>query len=241
MNVLSLFSGIGGLELGLERAGMTVVGQVELDRFCRRVLAKHWPEVPKHDDVRTAIEWWQSARRPPVHLVAGGFPCQPVSDAGLKLAQQDPRWLWTPFREVIAAIRPTWVVAENVPGLRTRGLGLVLRDLRRLGFAARAGYISACEMGAPHARQRLFVLAHAPGVGRCTGRPSRGDAGAPNGRQADAEAPGGDWWAREPDVDRVAYGVPRGVDRRRSLGNAVVPQVAEHVGRLVMAAAGGVR
>ena len=99
MNVLSLFSGIGGLELGLERAGMTIVGQVEIDDYCRRVLAKHWPEVPRHDDVRTCIQWWRSEPRPahdawpngewhlsdprpPVDLICGGFPCQDISKAG---------------------------------------------------------------------------------------------------------------------------------------------------------------
>ncbi len=75
LNVLSLFAGIGGLDLGLERAGMRVVGQVEIDPFCRSVLARHWPEVPCHDDVRTAASWWRSRRRPAVHVVAGGFPC----------------------------------------------------------------------------------------------------------------------------------------------------------------------
>src|SRR6266496_2413363 len=77
VNVLSLFSGIGGLDLGLERAGMTVAGQVEIDPWCQRVLAKHWPEVPRHDDVRTAMDWWRGESRPAVHVVAGGPPCQP--------------------------------------------------------------------------------------------------------------------------------------------------------------------
>jgi hypothetical protein len=112
VNVLSLFAGIGGLELGLERAGMTVVGQVELDPFCRRVLAKHWPEVPRHDDVRTCVDWWRREPRPPVHVVAGGFPCQPVSEAGRKLAQADARWLWPEMAKVIRAIRPVWVIGE---------------------------------------------------------------------------------------------------------------------------------
>ncbi|WP_246248017.1 DNA cytosine methyltransferase [Micromonospora maritima] len=232
--MLSLFAGIGGLDLGLERAGMRVVGQVEIDAFCRSVLARHWPEVPCHDDVRTAARWWRSRRRPAVHVVAGGFPCQPVSDAGRKLAQEDERWLWPEMAEVIAAVRPTWVVGENVPGLRTRGLADVLRDLDRLGYRARAGYISACEMGAPHPRKRLFVLAHAEGEGRCPGRPQRRGAAAPDG---DLPHVGGPrrrtGWPAEPRVGRVAYGVPSGVDRRRALGNAVVPAVAEHIGRLI--------
>src|SRR6478752_8428105 len=93
--LLDLFSGIGGFSLGLERSGgFRTVAFCEIDPFCRRVLAKHWPEVPRHDDVRTAVEWWQSEPRPRVDVVAGGFPCQPVSAAGRRNAQQDPRWLW---------------------------------------------------------------------------------------------------------------------------------------------------
>jgi DNA (cytosine-5)-methyltransferase 1 len=239
LNVLSLFSGIGGLELGLERAGMTVVGQVEIDSFCRRVLAKHWPEVPRHDDVRTAAAWWRSQPRPAVHVVAGGFPCQPVSDAGRRLAQADPRWLWPDMAAVVADLRPTWVIAENVPGLRRRGLADVLRDLGRLGYRTRAGTISACALGAPHPRERVFVLAHAESQGRCPWRPHRRSPDPPTGSVHDEYRTGPQrrgWWASEPDLGRVAYGVPDGVDRRRALGNAVVPQVAEHIGRLILGA-----
>lgn len=241
MNVLSLFAGIGGLDLGLERAGMTVVGQVEIDPFCQRVLAKHWPEVPRHDDVRTCVDWWRSESRPAVHVVAGGFPCQPVSNAGLKLADADPRWLWPEMAAVIQALAPEWVIGENVPGLRTRGLDVVLHDLRRLGYAARAGVVSACALGAPHARNRLFILAHANGLG-CGwwdgGRRDADPADVPpaHGANGHAEAPGSGWWATEPDVGRVAHGVPDGLDRRRAIGNAVVPQVAEYIGRQVIAA-----
>lgn len=242
MNVLSLFAGIGGLELGLERAGMTVVGQVEIDPFCQRVLAKHWPEVPRHDDVRSAIEWWRSEPRPRVDLVCGGFPCQPVSAAGRKLAASDPRWLWPAMAEVIGDIRPAWIVGENVPGLLHRGLPAVLHDLHRLGYRYRVGRISACSVGAPHTRERLFIVAHAEGV-RCGRRGAgrdvqrgSGQARSPlqDGWCASTERP--DWWSTEPAVARVANGIPRGVDRRRALGNAVVPQVAEHVGWLILAA-----
>lgn len=235
MNVLSLFAGIGGLELGLQRAGMTVVGQVESDPFCRSILSRHWPEVPRHDDVRTATVWWRSRTRPAVHAVAGGFPCQPVSTAGRQLAQADPRWLWPAMADVIADLQPTWVIAENVPGLRTRGLGTVHADLADLGYTARTGSISACEMGAPHPRRRLFILAHPQGQGRCPWRAQPGRAAPPDGRQPHQRRPRGrDRWTTEPDVGRVAYGVPVGLDRRRALGNAVVPDVAEHVGRMIL-------
>lgn len=110
LNVLSLFAGIGGLELGLERAGMTTVGQVELDPFCRQVLAKHWPEVPRHDDVRTAVQWWRGEARPRVDVVCGGFPCQPVSLMGKRKAQDDARWGWPWFADVVRGLRPRYVV-----------------------------------------------------------------------------------------------------------------------------------
>jgi DNA (cytosine-5)-methyltransferase 1 len=238
MNVLSLFSGIGGLELGLERAGMTVVGQVEINEYCRRVLAKHWPEVPRHDDVTTAVDWWRSEPRPTVHVVCGGFPCQPVSDAGLKMAQTDDRWLWPAMASVVAALRPRWVVAENVPGLLKRGLADVLDDLAQLGYRARPGVASACAVGAPHARERMFILAHTAGEG-CSPRRSftRSPVAARGVEQDRSQPAGGSWWADEPRVDRVAYGFSGRLDRIRALGNAVVPQVAEHIGRLVMAGA----
>lgn len=237
VNVLSLFAGIGGLDLGLEAAGMAVVGQVEIDLWCRRVLAKHWPEVPRHDDVRTAAYWWQSEPRPTVDIVAGGPPCQPVSDAGLKLAQADPRWLWPAMWTVVAALRPTWVVIENVPGLRTRGLSTVLRDLRTSGYRARAGEINACAVGAPHPRRRLFVLAHTEGAGCRPRRTLGGEAARTDGPRE--IGPGPDRrrrWPDEPGMDRVAYGLPDRVDRAGALGAAVVPQVAEYIGGLILAA-----
>jgi DNA (cytosine-5)-methyltransferase 1 len=238
MNVLSLFSGIGGLDLGLERAGMTICGQVEIDPWCRKILAQHWPEVPRHDDVRTCADWWGG--RPVPDLIAGGFPCQPVSQTGRKMAQSDPRWLWPLMADVLGHLRSRWVVIENVPGLRTRGLSDVLCDLSRLGYRARAGTISACEMGAPHPRERLFILAHADSIMHGHGHDAAGTVRPP--RTPAHEGSGhavrdSGTWAAEPDLARVAYGVPAGVDRLRGLGNAVVPQVAEHIGRLIMEAA----
>lgn len=234
MNVLSLFSGIGGLELGLERAGMTVVGQVEIDEFCRRVLAKHWPEVPKHDDVRTAVGWWESARRPGVHLIASGFPCQPASLSGKRGGQDDERWLWPANIPILEQLRPQWFVFENVPGLRTMGLGAVLADLDALGYVCRVGEISACAVGAPHTRTRLFGVAHAKSSGR---GPRRGIGPAATPLEPDGCGPKpGRFWARQPRPHGVAYGVPRGMDRRRALGNAVVPQVAERIGHMIMEA-----
>lgn len=241
LTALSLFAGIGGLDLGLERAGMRVVGQVELDLFCRLVLAKHWPEVPRHDDVRTTIRWWRSQPRPAVDVVAGGFPCQPSSLGGRRLGEDDPRWLWPAMRDVVAELRPRWVIFENVIGLRTRGLLAVLEDLAVLGYAVDVGTATACTVGAPQVRRRLFGVAYPASIGR---GPGLREAFARHGavRVDDgAELADGARWDAEPGVGRVVDGVPARLDgsageRRRALGNAVVPQVAELIGSIVMSA-----
>lgn len=247
MNVVSLFAGIGGLELGLERAGMRVVGQVEIDPFRQQVLATHWPEVPRHDDVRTATQWWRSQQRPHVDLACGGFPCQPVSLIGKGRGAADPRWLWPPFAEFIGSIRPEWVLFENVPGLRTRGLRTVLADLDRLGYRVRVGTLSACAVGAPHTRERLFGLAHAPryrrragGAGRPAGEVAQWRDQSQEGmdnRAANAGR-GAGHWASEPDVARLVDGLPRDLVERtgQAYGNAVVPQVTEQIGHMIMTA-----
>lgn len=240
LNVLSLFAGIGGLELGLERAGMNVVGQVEIDPFCRRVLAKHWPEVPRHDDVRTAVEWWRSEPRPRVDLVAGGFPCQPFSSLGLRLGIADERWGWPWMRDAIHALRPRLVLVENVDELLrdTHAFRVVLGDLSDLGFNAEWSVVSACSLGASHTRERVFVLAYAAGD---DGEQQMHLPTAVPCRCAGLGATGGDArrhrWLPEPTVGRVAHGVPKRLvaAENHALGNAVVPQVTEHIGRLIVA------
>lgn len=236
MNVLSLFSGIGGLELGLERAGMNVVGQVEIDEFCRQVLARHWPEVPRHDDVRTAVDWWRGAVRPAVDVVAGGFPCQPFSPAGRRGGVADERWGWPWMAEVVRALRPRYVVVENVRDLvrDPDAFGWMLGDLHEFGFDAEWSVVSACSVGASHRRRRLFVVAYPRGEGLPGLHEARG--------RIDLQPAAGDvrrGWATEPAVARVADGVPRRLVRHdiHALGNSVVPAVGEFVGRLVMGAA----
>jgi DNA (cytosine-5)-methyltransferase 1 len=236
MNVLSLFSGIGGLDLGLERAGMKIVGQTEIDQFCLSILAKHWPDIPRHDDVRTCADWWLSEARPTVDLICGGFPCQPVSSAGMRRVQDDPRWLWPAMADVIGKLRPPVVLAENVIGLRARGLEYVVNDLKDLGYAVTVGQISACALGAPHTRSRLFILADASGAGWQPHLQPQEKGSMAGGEQAGLpELLRSGWWEAEPRMDRVADGISPRLDnaRLRALGNAVVPQVAEYVGRLI--------
>lgn len=168
MTIGSLFSGIGGLELGLERAGLgPVLWQAERDPYCRAVLRRHWPYARRYDDVREI-----DGRAARVDLLCGGFPCQPVSVAGARRAQSDERWLWPEVARIARALEPGVVVVENVPGLRTAGLRDVLADLADLGFDAEWSCLAAGEdpgrrhgwphVGAPHERRRLFIVATHP-------------------------------------------------------------------------------
>lgn len=161
MKIGSLFSGIGALDLGVlsvfpdaEHSWFAEQGQ-----FCRTILAKHWPNIPCYKDVRDIDD---RADRPTI--ICGGFPCQPVSFAGKRLAQKDERWLWPEFARIIGCLRPDIVFIENVPGLRSAGLRDVLADLARLGFNAEWDHFTASEVGAPHIRKRLFILAYADSV-----------------------------------------------------------------------------
>jgi DNA (cytosine-5)-methyltransferase 1 len=226
---LSLFAGIGGLDLGLERAGFRCVGQVEIDPFCRRVLAKHWPDVWRHDDVRTLTGEVVRERCGHVDLVCGGFPCQDISKAGRRAGLDGAHsGLWSDYARIVRDVRPRYVVVENVPSLLVRGLDAVLGDLAELGFDAEWGVLAAAEFGAPHIRERTFVIAHP--------RRERDGVSAEEVRAGWDVTQHGPWWSGEPGVRRVDDGVPARVDRIRTLGNAVVPQVAEWLGRRLMEA-----
>lgn len=151
---LSLFSGVGALDLGLARAGWNCIGQVEVDPFCRAVLEKHWPDVPRYTDVRT----FDPSTFRAVDLVAGGFPCQPHSVAGKRKAQADSRHLWPDFARIVRSIRPTWVFGENVPGIRITAADEVLGDLEAEGYACWSGVVGAEHVRAPHKRHRVWII-----------------------------------------------------------------------------------
>ncbi len=271
----SLFSGIGGLELGLERAGLgPVAWQVEFDPFCRRILAKHWPSANRSViDVKAA----NASNLPRVDLICGGFPCQDVSSAGkgAGLAVGTRSGLWFEFRRIVAELSPPVVVVENVASGKSRWLPQVRRDLYLLGYDTAAYAISAADVGAPHLRRRIFVVAHPFGESlrilaervpwrrsgelRGTGQAiSRNDGGG-EGHVAHADGQrelrvsttglegghgaldggdaGGGQWSVEPNVGRVAHGVPARMDRLKACGNAVVNQCAEVVGQIIREAA----
>ena len=156
MRVGSLFSGIGGMDLGLERAGMRVAWQVEKDEWCRRVLAYHWPNVRQYGDIHD-LDFRDLEG---VDLVAGGFPCQPFSVAGRRAGTRDDRYLWPRMLEVIRHVRPAWVLGENVAGIVNLALDRVLSDLEAQGYACRTFNIPACAIDAPHERKRIWIVAN---------------------------------------------------------------------------------
>ncbi len=166
MTVGSLFSGIGGFDLGFERAGFEITWQVEIDDYATRVLEKHWPSVRRYRDVRAVT----GAELGTVDVVCGGFPCQPHSLAGRRKGAEDKRDLWPEFRRLIREVRPRWVVAENVPGLLSndagRFFGGILRDLAESGYDAEWDCIPALAAGLPHIRDRVWIVAYASGDGR---------------------------------------------------------------------------
>ena len=330
----SLFTGIGGIDLGLDMAGMECAWQVEVDEFCREILEREWPNARRYGNIfELDAEELES-----VDLICGGFPCQPVSVAGQRAGTSDERWLWPEFARIIRQVRPRWVVAENVAGLLSansgRAFAEVLRDLAESGYDAVWDVFPAGGpggVGALHRRERIFIVAHSNGVKQATqsrdvgevsglseeggtdissvvsGRGSKNvadsirigedfkdvaytdgsgqqqgdetmekktskqsnssgvqsrqdvsntnDSGLqgrvsnrkPNseGRQKSGDGcstkrsfgweGSGDYiWTVEPDVGRVADGVPKRIHRLKALGNAVVPQVAKQIGEMIL-------
>ena len=263
MNFISLFSGIGGIDLGLERAGMTCVAQVENDPFCNKVLEKHWPSVPRFGDIRNVGKH----NLPAAELVCGGFPCQPFSNAGNRKGDEDDRYLWPEMFRVVQELKPAWFFGENVAGIINMALDTVLFDLESEGYTCETFVIPACAVNAPHRRDRVWIVAYTNGSGCVHGQPEinttearkyalsepfasgkdvanpnskrgrsgiAGEQNAKDARKSPGSARGFDWWDVEPAVGRVAHGVPGRMDRLRSLGNAVVPQVVEEIGRVIM-------
>jgi len=297
----SLFTGIGGIDLGLDRAGMTCAWQVELDDYATKILEKHWPSVPRFLDVREFPP--AGAQRLECDLICGGFPCTDISNAGKRAGIDGPQsGLWTEFARIVRILRPQYVLVENVLALTVRGLGRVLGDMARLGYDAEWDRIPAAAVGAPHRRWRLFIVAYSQGLQRtpiersepegaggilvadihsrrlkmpqqipsrksyaysedalCSGRGGLSLDGHEVLSNAPCRWSGQRWrkqfaayceeqrnlywpdpepWLRRMDdgLSPTLDGVAKRVDRLRCLGNAVVPQIAEWIGRRLMEA-----
>lgn len=256
MRIGSLFSGVGGLELGLEWSGLGhTVWQVEKDAYRRSVLAKHWPHAERFDDV-SKVGRATLAR---VDVICGGFPCQDVSSAGKRAGLAGARSsLWSEYRRVVAELRPAWVVVENVTSGAGTWVDTVRRDLAKHGYATLPLTIAASDVGAPHRRGRVFIVGtnanaqskparavHAAmGRAQATAADADGESlrhesrRASGPRRADATiAQYAGWRAAQPDMVRMVHGVPARLDRpgrrRTALGDAVVPQCAQVVGEII--------
>ena len=192
---LSLFSGIGGLDIAAEMAGFVTVGQCEWADFQTKILEKHWPDVPRWRDIRTLTKenFYERTGLRTVDVVSGGFPCQPFSLAGKRGGKEDDRYLWPEMLRVIRELKPAWVIGENVPGIINLALDTVLSDLESEGYAAQPFVVPACGVDAPHKRERVAIVAYAINRGsalRGNRKLSDADAnereGADNGRRAEA-------------------------------------------------------
>jgi len=291
LRVLDLFSGIGGFSLGLERTGgFETVAFCEIEEFPRKVLAKHWPSVPIYEDVRMLNGERLSSDGITVDVITGGFPCQDISTAGRQAGINDGTrsGLWSEIARLAREVRPKFLIVENVanllagPSEQPGGwFGRVLGDLAEIGFDAEWHCIPASAIGAPHRRDRVWIVAHPTGKGldigvrqsrvyseaqstqggetsvvggaswrwkdyladsiggRCEGSRSSGftsDTEAQGKEEAVEPFDGcfGHIWRTEPAVGRVANGVPHRVDRLKALGNAVVPQIPEMIGRAIL-------
>ncbi len=290
----SLFSGIGGIDLGFERAGITTRWQVENNAYATKVLEKNFPGTQRYSNIR------ECHQLPHVDIISGGFPCQPFSIAGKRRGAADDRHLWPEMFRIIQEVKPTWVIAENVPGFVNLFLHTAISDLETAGYETGAIILPACAVEAPHERSRLFIVAHTTSRRResrrskCQGQERTSTSIESGTDVADTErctdrrlysrrkhqvAPsistgasqdvayakmresreiqkassakgsrnryelsgnrcglsyGAGWWTTEPHVGRVAHGVPDRVDRLKCLGNAVVPQLAEAIGRMIV-------
>jgi DNA (cytosine-5)-methyltransferase 1 len=226
MNVLDLFSGIGGFSIGLERAGMRTVAFCEIDPHARAVLQKHWPDVPVFTDVSTLSK---DDINEQIDILAGGFPCQDISMAGLGAGLAGERsGLWFQYHRLIDEIRPRYAIIENVSALRSRGLDQVLWSLSQIGYDAEWHCIPAAALGAPHQRDRVWIVAYP----HSTYGEGRRLSSRAYEKYADVVSAG--WWAVEPSVGRVANGLSGQSHRLKQLGNAVVPQIPELIGRAIM-------
>lgn len=225
MNHLDLFSGIGGFALAARWAGINTVAFCEIEPFAQKVLKKNFPSVPVFPDI---YKLKRSNINETVDIITGGFPCQPFSIAGKKRGTDDDRDLWPEMFRVIKEFKPTWVIGENVANFVGMALERTKNDLESEGYEVQPLIIPACGIGAPHKRDRVWILAHS-GCSLLQGFIKPKENGMEDQKQdADIDQRSGRW-ATEPRLDRMAHGVSNRVDRLKGIGNAIVPQVAYQI------------
>ena len=262
----SLFSGIGGIDLGFEWAGIETKWQVEIDEYCQKLLSIRFPHTKKFTDVRKV----GSHNLEKVDIISGGFPCQDISVAGKGAGIEGERsGLWTELHRVISELRPRFAFIENVPMLTIRGGGRVISDLAEIGYDAEWQIVGADDVGAWHRRKRIWIVAYSEhnGSSPTDGQREKIESPKPTGKKSVGEFEGrsdlqdvsdttskrrcgGDttrknakdvgelrrserfgYWSFEPDVGRVAHGIPKRVDRLKGIGNAVVPYIPYIIGK----------
>jgi len=275
IQVLDLFSGIGGFSLGLERAGFETVAFCEIDKYCRLVLQKHWKDIKIYSDVREIKkERLEADGIPSPDVITGGFPCQPFSVAGRRQGTGDNRYLWPEMFRIIKEFKPRWIIAENVRGIINIQDGVVFEgvhaDLESQNYETQTFIIPAAGVGAPHRRDRVWIVANSrrtirgqqssrnkesigSGTSQETKRSADSDSVARSSERekimADSkrvyvqgqhdgsgkeQSRRGGWWEVEPNVGRVADGLPGRVHRLKGLGNSIVPQIAEEIGKAIL-------
>ena len=258
---LDLFSGIGGFALAARMVGgIETVGFCEIDPWAQKVLAKNFPGIPCHDDVKT-IKPSDYGR---IDLITGGFPCQPYSTSGKRGGSSDDRALWPELLRVVAGSKCRWLVGENVAGITNMELDRIIIDLAGIGYASRIFDIPASGVGAFHRRHRIWILAHADDSHFMAGGRNGASISGSRIQATDIQIrqtretcrkdglriyrdfrgdpvryTNGNRWDQTgrngpPGICRVAHGIPGGVDRNRGLGNAIVPQVAAEILRCMM-------
>lgn len=239
---LSLFSGIGGLDLAAEWAGFRTVGQCEWADYPQAILQKHWPDVPKWRDIRTLTKesFYERTGLGTVDVVSGGFPCQPFSVAGKQKGKEDDRYLWPEMLRVIRELRPIWVVGENVSGLVRIALDEILESIKNENYRARAYIFKAGDVGALFPGERIAIVASSNdgstslrGIERLSENDGFERCWRDYGGRAE-ELGVRRWRKLESRPYGVANGVPNRVDRLKCLGNAVVPQQFYPIFRAIM-------
>ena len=283
---LDLFSGLGGFSLGLEATGgFETVAFCDIEKFSRKVLKKHWPDVKQYKDIKElTYEQIKEDTLAPIDIITGGYPCQPFSVAGSQRGEKDKRHLWPDMFRLVKECKPTWVIGENVSGHIKLGLDTVLQDLESEGYTVRAFSISASSVGANHQRERVWIIAYAnmentrqhgrriestwntESIGSGTSEETQwstnsnkingsgegatlvGESSDTNSQRLQGRRPEQQlrkdeterptswdgWWEFEPDVGRVANGIPKRVDRLKGLGNSLVPAIPFIIGQSIL-------